>query len=147
MLDVLVAEPPTVPAHGEADVGARVAGARVLGPEGPDGVSALDADGHCVSVECARVFYFSLFFSLPVLFLLPPWFPPRLSRIRRVYSSLLRVRVKIQFDSMLGYFASRPPLISCRLNRCSRKSISQAPSCHLVATLFLPCCPSSAIGA
>lgn len=48
VLDVLVAEPPAVPAHREPDIRARVADARVLCPERPDGVPALDADGHRV---------------------------------------------------------------------------------------------------
>lgn len=46
MLDVLVAEAPAVATDRQADIRARVPRARVLRPERPDGVAALDADGH-----------------------------------------------------------------------------------------------------
>ncbi len=120
MLDVLVAEPAAVPADGEADVRARVAGARVLGPEGSDGVSTLDADGHCVCKVCGRLRVYvrlcSSVLSCPVLscpvlpFPSSPGSPPLRFSVSLPSRGILCKHVCAPVESQL----ERPLSIVCR---------------------------------
>lgn len=50
VLDIFVAEPAAVLAHGQPDIVARGLVARAFAPERLDGVPAFDADRHCLRI-------------------------------------------------------------------------------------------------